>query len=298
MAQQNGLLLSPTTADGRQRFAVEKTDQSKKTLYSHDWTKPTTWYTTSVRVVDEVATDSGDHLTYVLVHQIIIDSYHGFITNEDFIKDDAGNSYRVSVKVNDVAKVEQDPHYGSGGAYTVDYTLGKITFLAALQANDVVKVTYHYMVDSTFVVKPDAGKSLLIDFAEVQFSDDIVLTDSAVFQPYGYVDVFAPQYLKANGGPLDPGTLIKLGNPSIYKTMNDYQNDAVKAYPVYPAMGGNGWRGMNRPVIVLDWDYVSSTLLRSDYGIEIHIKLHHDTPFGGTYGTATFYCLANGLPAA
>jgi hypothetical protein len=284
--------LEVVTSDGRQRVAQEKSDVAKKTVVSHDWTDPTTWAEASVRVVDEVASDDGAHTDYSLAHGNVIDTYHGKVSQEDFLLDAGGNSYRVTVKVNDVAKVEQDPHPASGGDFTVNYPTGKVGFLSALQPDDVVKVTYHYATTSVFTLKPDAGKALKIEFAECNFSDDVELLDSVVFQPYGFVDVFAPQLLQANGGPLPPGTKIPLGNPVVYKAMSDFQNDAVKSYPTYPALGGNGWRGSPRPIIVLDWDYVSSTLLRADYGMEIRLRLQHDVPFGGWYATATFYCLS------
>jgi hypothetical protein len=71
--------------------------------------------------------------------------------------------------------------------------------------------------------------------------------------------------------------------------MKDYVNDAVRAYPVYPAFGG-GWRGTETPIYVFDWDYVSASPLSSAAGMEVEVRLQHDTPFGGSFGTATFYC--------
>jgi len=284
-------MASPKTVDGRPRLALEKSDTSKKTIISHDWSDPTTWTESAVRVVGETATDEGAHTSYALAHTNIIDTYHGKVNQEDFLLDSGAHSYRVTVEVNDVAKAEQDPHYAAGGDYVINYPAGKVVFLAPLAPSDVVKVTYHYATSSTFTVKPDAGKALKLEFAEVQFSDDIEITDSVVFQPYGFVDVFAPQLM-----PVVPsGTKIPLGAPVIYKTITDFQNDAVRAYPVYPAFGGSGWRGSHRPLIIMDWDYVSSTLLRSDYGMEIRLALQHNTPFIGWYATATFYCLSESL---
>jgi hypothetical protein len=75
-----------------------------------------------------------------------------------------------------------------------------------------------------------------------------------------------------------------------YKTMRDYMNDAFRSYPSYPAMGGAGWRGIPVPVLVMDWDYTRAKPLYSAYGMEIRCFLEHDTEFGGTYATATFYC--------
>ncbi len=284
--------LDPVTTDGRKRFAVEKSDSTKKTIVSHDWTDPTTWAEASVRRVAEVVTDSGDHKKYTTNHLNIIDTYHGKVSQEDFLTDSGGHSYRAEVKVNGSVKTEQDPHTASGGDYTINYAAGEINFISALAPSDVVTVTYHYATLSTFTVKPEAGKALKLDFAEVQFSDDVVLADSVVFQPYGLVDVFAPQLVP---GTYPSGTKIPLGNPVIYKTMTDFQNDAVKAYATYPVLGGSGWRGSPHAIVVLDWDYVTSTVLRSDLGMEIRLSLQHDVPFGGWYATATFYCISETL---
>jgi hypothetical protein len=284
-------LSPPLTIDGRQRVAIEKSDASKKNFFSHDFTDPTTWYSTSYRVVEN-ATDSGDHQTYNLSHQVVVDLFHGKIWGEDFLRDANGYSYRVAVRVDGVSKNEVDPHTQAGD-FIVNYMEGKIVFSSPQSADAVVQVEYHHMVDSTFVVKPDPGKLLYVTFAEAQFSRDIILTDTVAFQPYGLVDVFAPQLTSANIVP--SGTLIPLGSPVLYKTLRDYQTEAVKAYPAYPAMGGTGWRGMAADVIIMDWDYLSSTSLRSDMGMEIRIKLQHDVPFGGSYATCSFYCTSEAL---
>lgn len=283
----NILRSPPLTSDGRARVALEKTDVDKVTIISHDWSDPTTWYSNAIRVVDEVAINSGDDQQYEISNKWVIDTYHGKLSKEDYLTDQDGYSFRTIVKVNDIVKTEQDPHYGSGGDYTVDYLDGYIDFISPLSPSDEVKITYHYATNSTFVVKPDVGKQIKIVYVEVQFSKDIVITDSTVFQPNGYVDIFAPNLTP---DPYPPGTLIPLENPVVYKGITDYQNDANRSYPSYPAMGGPGWRGMGEDIIVFVWDYTSSTILRSDYGMEIAISLQHDEPFAGSYATVTFYC--------
>lgn len=289
-SKSNKSLVSKTS-DGRALNAVGKGDVSKANFYTHDWSDPTTWYENSVRVVDETATDDGYHTTYSVTHVNMIDSYHGKITQEDFIKNKEGYSYRIIIKINDVVKTEQNPHYlGVGGDFIVDYSLGKITFLSTLDPEDVVKVTYCYATNSIFTIKPAAGKMLRVDIAEVQFSSDVEVTDTIIFQPYGFVEYFAPQYLQSNGGPYPPGTKIPLGNPVVYKSMTDYQAEAIRAYPVYPAIGGNSWRGCPYSILIMNWDYISSTVLKSSMGMEIRLRLEHDKPFDGWYATATFYC--------
>jgi len=274
------------TSDNRIRVAMEKSDATGTDFYSHNWADETSWYTDSTRVVDEVATDSGDLLTYNLTKTNIIDTYHGKITGEDDLSDSGSNSYRVVVKVNDVAKTEQDPHTGSGGDYTIDYTTGTVTFLTALIGADVVKVTYHYAGTSVFKIIPGAGNKLTIEVVEVQFSDDIIITDTVQFVTYGFVEVFAPSLVD---NPYPAGTKIPIQTFK-YKTMKDYQNAAFKSYVTYPALGGIGWRGMPQPVVVFDWDYQRGLSLLSSLGMESHLVLEHNVPFGGSWATATLYC--------
>jgi hypothetical protein len=130
------------------------------------------------------------------------------------------------------------------------------------------------------------NKSLVIDISEVQFSKDVVITDTVIFQTYGFVEVFAPQLVD---NPYPAGTRIPI-KAFKYKSMNDYLNAAYKSYPAYPAMGGNSWRGQQQEVVVFDWDYQRSLALTANYGMEVKIHLEHDTAFGGSYATASMYC--------
>ena len=280
----------PRTADGRPRMAAEKSTAIRENFFSHDWADPTTWYQQSVYVASETATDSGDHLIYTLAHSNVIDTYHGKITQEDFLKDAAGHSYRVQVKVAGVDKVEQDPHFGTGGDYTVDYALGKIVFLSAQNPVSAVTVTYHYENGSRFTISSPSGFKLLIEQAEVQFSTDIDLKDSMIFEAVGIADYFlTPAQMSAYGIPAGIGYQISL-QKFVYKSFSDFQNDAFKAYPSYPAMGDpTNWRAQKQPVTVFDWDYVSSFSLYSSKGMEIRMYLEHDIPCTGWMATATMY---------
>jgi hypothetical protein len=128
--------------------------------------------------------------------------------------------------------------------------------------------------------------------AEAQFAIDTEMNDSIVFQPRGKVDVFAPQLVN---NPYPSGTIIPLENPTIYKAYSDFLNDAIKVYPVSKALGGGNWRATPIEMAVFNWDYVSSTEFRSDYGMEVQLRLQHDVPMSGWYATVTFYCTAESL---
>jgi hypothetical protein len=197
----------------------------------------------------------------------------------------------VVVKVDGVTKTEEDPHYGSNhGDYTVNYSDGVIVFKSAQSPTAVVSVDYWYATDSAFYIRPAEGKKINIESVECQFAEDVIMNDSAVFQPYGFVEHFAPQYCTINGGPYPPGTKIPLGAPLKYKSITDIQAEAVKGYPAYPAMGGEGWRGAPMKINVVSWDYLTSTCLHASMGMEVKVYLEHDAAFGGWFATTTFYC--------
>jgi hypothetical protein len=290
----------PCTSDSRVRFSAEKGSGSRTNFYTCDWTDPTTWYQASTYVANETTTyDAGDtaNKTWLLAHSPVIDNCHGNITQEDFIKDAAGHSYRVAVTVGGAAKVEQDPHFGTGGDYTVDYLHGKILFLSAQDPAAVVVVTYHYVnmapangTASKFVIAPTAGKRLVLSLAECQFSTDVDMTDSVLFEIWGIADFFLTSaQMTAYGIPAGVGYKINL-QTFVYKALSDFQNDAMRAYPTYPSLGNpSNWRSQVQPVTVFDWDYVTGSAIQATKGMEIRVYLQHDKPFNGWMATATLY---------
>ena len=274
------------TAQGRMPTAAARPIAPKLTFITPNWCDKTTWYCGSEEIEDEVLTDSGDHTTYAAAHQNLIDAYHGKITFEVQLRDDDGSNYRVTVEVNGTKKTEVDPHTDAGD-FVVNYAAGTVTFRTPLQPGDAVTMTSHFAQKATFIVKPSAGKRLYIGSVEVQFSEDIVMNDTFVFQAYGLVDVFAPQLMPG----IPSGTNIPLGDPLVYKTMVDLLNDSNDGHPCYPPLGGNNWRALKKTAYIFTWEYaVGLTCLEAKYGMEIHIDLEHDVPCSGAFGTATLYC--------
>jgi hypothetical protein len=253
---------------GEPVVATTRPDGTRLTTITHDWCHKETWYKNAVYVEDEVATDSGDHTTYSLAHTFVIDAYHGLLVDEEYLVDADNRSYRVAVKVNDVLKAEQDPHYGEGGDFTVNYVAGTVTFLAPLQAEDVVKVTHHYATDSTYTLKPAANKIITISATELQISTDVSCTDTFRFQMF------------MAGNPVAPA--------SVFKGARDVLSSSLRSYPSYPAFGGSGWRSMGETYL-FDWDYTKVTHILGAYGLELRLWLEHHTPWTGTMATLTIY---------
>jgi len=259
---------------------------------SINWCDKTTWYPESKQVTDETLTDSGDQLTFdPAVERPWVDVMHGKLTGERKLR----AQYQPSIEVDTVAQTENSPGQ-TDGDYSIDYTTGKVTFNSA-QTGTVVAKSYYYEDGSLWVIKPAEGKLLRLTYVEVQFSENIGLTDTVIFEPYGPVEMYAPQYWDQNDppGPYPTGTMIPLGNQTVYQTIQDYINEAEEAYPSIPAMGGqNGgdsWRAMNGPVHIFRWPYErrGTTDLTASSKVEIRIKLESNKDFGGDIAVASFY---------
>lgn len=270
----------PRTSDGKQVISVWPTEGMRKTIVTPSWTDATTWYQESTAVVNETPAATTPGTLYTLAHQNVIDTYHGKLWDEDNL------GHRVAVTVDAVLVVEQDPH-DDVGDFVVDYDAGTITFTPPIDAGAAVLVTYWYAGSSEFTIAPAAGKVLKIRSVEAQFTTDLLVNDTVDFTAYGYVDVFAPQLMPG----VPSGTKIPLSTTR-YKTMYDFQAESNGAQPVIPVIGGNTWRGLKHPVVVFPWNYVALTSLSASAGMEIRIKLQHDTAFGGEFATATLYCLS------
>ncbi len=237
---------------------------------THNWCDPTTWYTQSVRVENENLVDSGDGLTFVSAFPNWIDMKHGKVYREDLIS--AG--YLPVVKVDGVVKTERAPWATEGGVFQIDYKTGQVTFFSSV-AGRTVTASYSRAAGSMFIIRPEAGKRLWVEYSEVQFSKDILLKASTHFQPWAY-------------NPADPPNKVPVASPTTYKTLDNYIEEANGAYPLIPAMGGA--RGFAQDRITFPFKYATVKELLSSIGLEIRVWLEGDVPYEGEYGTATFYC--------
>lgn len=279
----------PLKDDKGRVFSVQwPTEGSKSTKISHRWNDPTTWYEGSTEHTDQTANIILAGQDYQLPHSMLIDTWHGKIWAEETI------GKRVIVEIDEgtgwAAQVEQDPH-NLAGDYTIDFAAGIIHFTSAIASGASVRASYWASGASVFTVKPSAGKRLSIQSAEVQFAADVVMTDTVIFELFGYVEAFAPHLLDSNGGPYPAGTLIPLKRTT-YKTLSQFVDESNGANPVIKAIGGAGWRGIQQDVTVFPWNYQAMMALEASKGMEIRIYLEHGAPFGGSYATATMYCLS------
>ncbi len=235
---------------------------------THDFCDPTTWFTTSARVTDQALTDSGDGLTWTSPHTNWIDMTHGKVWDEDALCADVGHGYAVVIP----GKTQRAPFAQSGGDYIVDYAAGTVTFASAQTS---VTASYSRMVDSEFHVLPDAGTYINIECAEAQFSSDVEMNDSIVFEIWAY-----------NPYDLPNKVLVK---STTYKKMVNFFDEALAAYPMNPALGGSV-RGTQHSSVCLQFRYATARPVAASQGVELRVRLGNHTPFGGEHAVASFYC--------
>jgi hypothetical protein len=251
----------PLSATGVPIQMQEHREGSATDFLSPNWCDATTWFSSDDRVENEAAADTGDGLTWSLVNSPVIDVSNGKITQEHRLRPDHG----VVVTVDGATLTEKTKPNGLVGDYLVDYDGGTIRF-AASQAGKDVRVTYCRSVDSVWTLAPLPGKRLRLTAVEVQFSTDIILTTAVRFEFYGLASVFAPQLM-------------------------DFINEAQRAFPDIPAIGGGDWRGTQVPTHIFRWPYAEDATrdLLASAGMEVRISLDGNTPLGGARAYATIY---------
>jgi hypothetical protein len=275
---------------------------------THNFCDRTTWFGDSVRVNDETLTDSGDGYVFNSQHINWIDMRTGRVLDDDGLAQEQQllnpgdpHGYQVIVNVDGYLKSPHDIFETTGGDYEIFYDDGYVKF-AESQAGKTVTASYSYENGSTFYAKPLPGKTLKIEAAEADFSDDIGQIDTIEYSVWGLVDVFAPQYLDTNGGPYPSGTKIPL-KQGYYKRYTQILREAIGAFP---SLHGNGVldehkglsmkefrrqsRGGLHTIQSVPFRYATVRDLFSDYGMELRVKLLNDREFYGEISTITFYC--------
>jgi hypothetical protein len=285
----NNIQLADTVVVGNTpQVYTEKPMDTLYHIYAHDFCKPWTWYMESTLKTDEIHNITGTPTTVTLGEATPI-----WLKGRDLMNSHLISTYDFDVRVNDVAKTEQDyVHYKNlyqidGGAedwsqhpgdYYYDRENNNLVFHTPLVDGDVVKITYYY-VDNTksersrFRVQSPASHPnhyVKIETIEVDFSTDIKLRDTAVFQ------------LWAGGG-------ASLQMDKRYYKMDNYRADSVRPNPATAACGGVGERGMNSDGRTYTWDYISAFPIKSSLGMWLDIFLEYNEAFGGDNATVTLY---------
>lgn len=240
---------------------------------SYNWCDRTTWYDQAVYVSEEVVgVGNGVLGLFSLDHGNVIDLSHGKVFEEDLIVAPSSSAWSPEITVDGVPQTERVPFASSGGDYSIDYETGDITFHTVPGLGDEIKASYYYNPDTTgnslIELGPAPGKKWSIDRAEVQFSKDVGITDTIIWE------------IRAGGFLVSPATK--------YKTLGDYLDTSYGSFPEFPAMGGAA-RGLTQPTVLLRWEYVASIEILSSLGLKVAVYLENDIPFTGERATFTLY---------
>jgi len=298
---KNNISIQKLDNESRTIVVSEPRSGSETILTTHNFCDKVTWFTTSERINDEVLTTS-DGYVWNSANQFWVDMISGRVQDDDGwveqqkeLNAEDPHGYQVVVKVDGYEKVMREPFLTSGGDYDVYWDDGYVVSFEDWSGKAVI-VSYSKAVDSTFILQPLPGTQLRIEAAEADFTQDVKMYDAIEYNVYGYAAVFAPQL------GLPPGTKIPL-NRTVYKRLSQIFNEAIGAYPLIEVLGSDKQhaamsnkdrrkisRGMTSYLQSIPFRYGTVRLLQSSYGIELRIKLSHDTPFEGDLATCTFYC--------
>lgn len=244
------------------KVSVYKPEGASTTIVTHDWTDPCTWYSQSTRVTGETLTlDVGK--TYDFANQNVIDLTHGRMYGENDI-----TGYELKVYDNGVLKTEDTD-------YTMNYESGKVTFDVGYTVTGPVTADYSFESGSQWVLKPDAGKVLHIEHAEIQFAKNVSMTPVS-FEIWVY-------------NPADLPNKI-MYQQIVYKNIKDVINAANLGQGFIPAMGI-----LSQDILVFPFNYATVKSLKDSDGAELRVRILNDTAYSGQWATSTFYVLSENL---
>ena len=255
--------------DGVQLTAPAPRLGSSKTLITHNFCNPSTWYEQSVRHdggdgYGQILSEIDAYATYKSPdgYTNFIDTKHGKITNEHVLD----STYGVVVTVDGYAKTEDTD-------YTVNYQDGYVMFDPALTSSNEVRATFSYANGSRFTIAPSTNKVLRILYTEAQFSINADIVSPVQFQVWVY-------------NPYDLPNKVPYGAADIYKNGYDFAN-VGNGGTYIPAFAG-----IEEDIVVVPFNYATVRDLSSASGVEIRISIIDDIPIDGYMGTLTAYCLS------
>jgi hypothetical protein len=236
--------------------SVMRAEGSSATLCTHDFTNKSTWYQGAVQVTGEALTANG--LVYSGAHNRWIDLEHGKVYDEHSIAD----KKRPKIYVDAVEMTT---------GFVINYENGTVTFDNT--PSGVVTADYWYGNSSVFKVAPTAGKVLIIEHAELNFTKDVSITSPINFQVWVYNPADLPNKV--------PYQTIK------YKNMKDIVASANLGQGFIPAVDI-----FANDILIFPFNYATIKPFQSSLGAELRLSTDGDEEFGGEWGTCTFYILS------
>jgi len=270
-------------------------DPVRAYAFSHNWCDKTTWYTMAKREENKIiGIGNGIDTAFVIEEDYpVIEIGRGKITDDHRLRDPDGNNYSVVVEVGTTTGgyttlAEREPFEEEGGDFWIDYnnpgTEGTLIHFETPPAeNENIRVTYYYCDTdmpghSAWYFMPPPGKKWVIDHVEAQFTSDVGLTDTIIYQAwinhplYGWMPVPGEEELR-------------------YHSAHNYDDYVRGSLPEVPAWGGDGPRGRHVAGRVVQWDYQSSIVLNASQLVAVRVWCKHDRAMAGGRVTITIYAM-------
>lgn len=273
-------------ADGEQIIDITypkgKTGTKGSSIVTHDFSDRTTWYQNAVAVTDEVLSDSGNGLTWnsANANWVNIDSLKLSMRYKYVPLRTSGfgshSTYRVVVKVDDAVQ---------SSGYTVNFVTGDIIF-DSTQAGSVVKATYYHNDSVTnrseWILKPQAGKVLTLEHAEMQFSK------TSIINGYFRMEIWAGSTLATydaaswSDGAFDAG----YGQYRMdYRGFHDFINIGNLGTGTIPVLDG-----LTSETCIFPFNYIKSIQLKDSQGAVLRLISEGDIQISSAdIATATLY---------
>lgn len=251
-------------------------DGTKVTFLSIDYTKKCSWWQNATKVLGETATENTA-TNFTLANDFVIDAsccserdriYTDQLLDTNIMHLDGYFKKFYKVYVDGVHTLEGDATNG----FTMNFVDGEIDFTNS-QTGKTITVDYYYATTSDYKITPKAGKQIVLEKAEAQFSG--IVAPKMVFELH-----------------MDLGAGDFVASTKTYESMEDFLGESNT--------GGNKVEqlpftslGDLHDVFTLFWDYEAPIALKDSLNMYVIIKpmIASDMPMTGKMATFTFYGL-------
>lgn len=238
-------------------------------INSFNFADKTTWYQGALLITGETLTTSDD-LTFNAVHDYFINPHNLTLISQEnkmlAVDGSLKSRHYWCIKVY-IDGVQQDEFDG----YSVDYTFGKITFDSS-QAGKVITCDYYYASSSKYIIKPPAGKDMLIIRTRLTLSQNATFDNSACnFDLFGGWNLYYPPEVTPAYPTGDENSPFN-GFAFRYRCWSDFICNCDE-YHHAPAVGD-----MTMGTVDFHFKYDRVIRLKSSMAHELHLSLLNDVP--------------------
>lgn len=275
-------------SDGTLQFTPYKSYKgSSKSFCTPDYSNPCTWFEDTTQVVGEVLS-TVDNTVYTSGRTVT--NWNHYWIDWTRIPNSARQVYTtIAPKVykNDVVITN---------GFTLDCTNGTVTFDSANDPSDVIKIDYYYGNSPRFTLAATAGKMLLVDYVELQFTVGCSFPANSpiLFEPT-YNGPALPANSLYQGFPGYPANTDLMLNRFYYYDADDFLNESTGVQL------GKAFGRLNTDFMILPWEYLTGYAVKAPGDTTTNIankewnklivrKFDNKLVTNCEIATATFYC--------